>query len=271
VFGQLAITHHTEFWLSDGARGGAVDGLEPVYAPQVQRCDGSEAADALCVADMSYVAWPAAVDHDLVLGVDIRGQAGVADPRQVIRDPVTDQLRVPIAMWPAGIVVVPAGSTVRGVRVLSVHGEQIAVINFADSSGRSTGAQRCHVDLASGIATSCDGFEADLGDAVAGTWTCVDAAVAHVAPASRFSPPGTGEADLIVLCQGPDRDAVFRIAADGLSTLIDIKHGDQLQVGDVNGDAVDDITIVDRGSAVSFLAVFVQCNSRDVASCAGGL
>jgi hypothetical protein len=107
---------------------------------------------------------------------------------------------------------------------------------------------------------------------------CVDAAPATVAPRARGvfdHPPTESSRNLIVLCHaGPNGilSQLFRVYHDGAGY-----HGDKvferpgpierIEIGDVNGDGIDDVLALEVASPFPNLLVITQCTSKDAAGC----
>ena len=82
--------------------------------------------------------------------------------------------------------------------------------------------------------------------------------------------------DLLVLCYAApasaDRAMLYRVWRDDASTLqaalVSELRGAQayrVRVGDVTGDKLDDLVVLGRGGASSFLHVMRQCAASDLA------
>ena len=255
----------TNLWLSQGATGGTLQMSQtPSTASTTLRdCKGVQVpVGAFCVNDSQLLAWPER-DRDLVVGVDANGQLIAFDPRDL-----TPGVEAPVASFRDRFVT-PPNSLVRGLSAITIEdGTNRLLANFGPVANagdpRLAGAVNlCTFDVVAG--PECVDVSAAVST-VAGEVTCVDAGFAHVAPARRFEPPDP-EADLVVLCHAGLGETLYRVSIDGarVSVLAEIGTGDALQVGDVTGDGVPDLVIVDRKAAVPVVRVFRQCTSRDLA------
>ncbi len=101
--------------------------------------------------------------------------------------------------------------------------------------------------------------------------------------ARRFFPPTSDTDDLLVLCRLVDflptspgeppfaiytREEVFRVSFDltriePLNVFTGAFVTDQIQVGDISGDGIDDIVLLERALPSPIFWVVRQCTSRE--------
>nr|MBA3540749.1 VCBS repeat-containing protein [Deltaproteobacteria bacterium] len=165
--------------------------------------DSAPMAD-LCFPATQYVVWPL-VDHDVVVAVDRQAapNAGVITPMTAS----TTIVDVVTAM-------VPAEAFVRSLHVVDLDGDGTSELlaTFGPSAERgATSAglvELCAVDGA-GIPTSCE----NVGAAIPGAPTCVDAAPGRFEPAGPTSPVSGNS--IVVLCYQSREDAdLYRVTKD---------------------------------------------------------
>lgn len=261
------IKEASNLWLSLGAMGGDLQsGQMPSDASSVfGSCKSAQVPSAgkFCIEGAHFVAWPVSATADLVLGINSKRDVASFDPLTFVPGASAVIDRFPDRM------IATANSTVRGVQAIALEdGTARLLVSFgADQDAlepRKVGSVNvCTFDPAAG--PTCTDVSVAISELEGDTVTCVDAGYTRVAAASRFSPPDSPNADLVVLCRrGTVGDALFRVSVDQtrVSRLFELK-GDAMQVGDVTGDGIDDIVVVDRNFAVPLMRIFRQCNSRD--------
>jgi hypothetical protein len=219
----------------------------------------------LCLDLARYVAFPAGTTHDVVIGIDRANEAVMVDPWA---SPMTS---TPLATLTA---IVPPKTAVQSVQIGDIDGDGSPelIAAFAPTADDSKGAIIV-CTMANGIATTCEDYVSAILDAAAasgaGVKSCFDAAPARI---SYRDPtvPADASMDLAVACRG-DGTSIFRVhrGADGVvvdrlaSTGATISA---LRAGDVTGDDVDDLLLLE-GDTVTSLLVYPQCTSREAASC----
>ena len=100
---------------------------------------------------------------------------------------------------------------------------------------------------------------------------CSDLTSGRATEVSRFGGAPSPLRDLIAAGQTPGGRFVYRLSRfDGLTQITELfalGAGDEIEVGDVNGDAIDDIVVLERGATESTLHVYTQCTSRNASDC----
>lgn len=245
-----------------------VDGLDATATPGVEIngiVDCSlDKTGKLCLDRARYVAFPTAPNHDVVIGVDRSNAAVVVDPWAV---PVTVS---PLDKLTA---LAPAKTTAQSLYASDFDGDGALelVAAFAPTTSDSTGGVVV-CTMSGTTASACqDVVPAIIAEAAKGgpaVTACFDAAPARI---SYRDPTSDADAstDLAVACRG-DGTSIFRVRhGDPLvverlvSTGADISA---LRAGDVTGDQVDDLLLLE-GTSVTSLLVYPQCTSREAASC----
>jgi hypothetical protein len=264
---DVLASNMTKLWLSQGPTGGVTMNQQALSAPGLVRCTGVPSG-VFCIDGARYVTVPAeAVDR--VLGVDVFGR-GITFAPIVTGSPAAIDVRP----WNASVVGLPAGATPRAFEVIRPDASMpLLVIGYTAASG--PGLVLCAVDD-TGQPSGC----ADLGAAIAAqhadpTLVCLDATTARVAAVARFG-TSSPTSDVVALCRGSGGAALFDISIDALgltgvsaTELRPVEPADQLYAGDINGDAVDDLITIDRGTAIPTIRIYTQCTSRNIAGCVG--
>lgn len=221
----------------------------------------------LCLDLARYIAFPTASQHDVVIGVDRSNAAIVIDPWAASGVATTlDKLTA----------VVPEHTVIHSLHAADLDGDGAAelIAAFEPTKADSPGAVIACA-MQDGIAQSC----ADLVPAIVAAaettgspvTQCLDAAPARLSYRDPTMTPNRS-VDLAVLCRGADT-SVFRVRRDAAGHSVDrmITTGaalTTLRAGDVTGDRVDDLVLLE-GDSVTSLVVYPQCTSRDAASCRG--
>lgn len=233
-------------WVNDGALQGEVGQIQP-FVP--------DPAFAYQVPGQ-YVALPRpAPQVDLVIGVNQYGAGITFDPAQGDGAP---------ALWNVldGVLKLPALKRVERIEVTEggvLVTKLLVVLGATPDSGREASVHVC--DLGSPLVPVC--HPVPFGDA------CTDGAVVR-----RAIPGAPPESRLVALCRQGRAGSLLEVdtsvvpfAVTPLS-VADNPAGLQLRAGDVTGDALDDLLVLDREDGLARIRVYPQCNTRD-AACAG--
>lgn len=276
ILGLASSTGGSNLYLTPAAPGGELsNGARCGIAPSLVRCasrvDNAEAD--LCTNFASYLTWPMSGTHDKVIGIDGVGNALTFDPVQA------GDCSAPVLMattsWSAKLELpAPLSSEPRRVRSIAPVGTDSSelAISFApgrDGDPRDAATRVC--SMVSGVAESCDDPAALISMSIGTMVTCSDLASGRATQVSRFGAPPPPVADLFAVCGPPGSRFVYRVSrfADRMQIdeLFSIGQGDEIEVGDVNGDSVDDIVVLERGATESTLHVYRQCTSRNAFDC----
>jgi len=217
--------------------------------------------DRFCLEHARFVAVPRS-PLDIVIGIEAS-----STPKTLLIDP--SMLRPtsdPLASMVNNLGNVPAlegaQSSIRSLRAADVDGDGIVDVLAAFGDG-----VRICLSLSSCVPMSQ--LVPELG-------TCQDVAPARVQARGHFDPPLPADqpTPFVLLCTVGDTRSVYRVVHDSEGF-----HGDKLfdvhpsaerfQIGDVSGDGIDDILVLDREGLFPQIRAYVQCSSRDVA-CRGG-
>ena len=252
-------------WLSVAAMGGELQSNQlPNVSSDMSECLPID-NDTFCVNGAHYVAWPVSETTDLVLGIDRKREIIAFEPATFV--PGADAAVSRFANRMVG----PTDTVVRNAQVIRLEDGSPRLLiglgpNQDAANPRLTGAVNlCTFDRTTG--PRCEDVGAVVSAFESTDVTCMDAGYTRVAAASRFAPPDSTAADLVVLCRREGGgDTLYRVAADlsRVEPMFDLGGADAIQVGDVSGDGIDDLIVVDRSFAVPVMRVYRQCNSRDV-------
>ncbi len=288
-------------WPMSGNKYGQLESvLSASYDTKIVDCTRGTSTGSFCGNSAHYIAWPirdSGIDRDVVIGIDDGGElpmgpsvpvdATKAARRIVVIDPTKFGVVQPFTGQhypeanPLTSAPDPVGEDFRVqslVRVdLDGNGNPLLAASFRGGAlGEPvTGEVRlCEVDD-SGMLETCPNITKVIGELDG--WTCVDAAVAQLAPRGRDLPVPTGT-DLAVLCHrmtemGIPATVVFRVFYDAttqkrVATPVLVTFDSlatRILVGDVTGDQLDDLAILASDLGSSVLAVFPQCEQSDLA------
>jgi hypothetical protein len=233
--------------------------LQPATVPQIGSCvppfvamfctDGSDRS--------RLVTWPG-TDSDQIVGIDpTNAQAIVMDPA-----PLDFSGASSLTLQPAPIAGLPAMSTLRAVFVADVDGDGVNELVIAFEASNGPGVLACTVTST----VSCRDLIAQVPSLA--SHACSDAVPGRIAKLGQ-APTQTPakSADLIVQC-GLD---VFRLFHDDrgyeATPLVTLPSTDTIAgiaVGDVTGDAVDDLLVhVIDSAGMDRLRVYPQLTSRE--------
>ncbi len=237
------------------------------------RLDQGDSADTdLCTNLASYVAWPKTATLDVVIGIDGFGNAATLDPA------LTGQCRpmpnVASANWSSelGLARRNAARRVRSIERVGFDSSELA-ISFAPGrfgSPVDAAIRICTIENGSGV--SCKDPAELVAAHVGIPVVCGDLASGRATAVSRFGNAPPPIDDLFAVCEQPGGRSVYRLSrlsdqATDVAMLFSIGQGEEIEVGDVNGDAIDDIVVLERGATESILHVYTQCTSRNTADC----
>lgn len=226
-------------------------------------CPSSNSAD-VCLADASFMTWPASAGSDVVLAVDGERHAAVFDPASssaIIATPAT-------ALASA----IPVGAQVAALASGDVDGDGALdlVAAFAMPRGSNGSGAVLVCGVQAGVPQSCTDLVPVIAAAAPETTACVDAAPGLIGYRDPTVAP-VSAVDVIVLCHD-DGSSIYRVHHDS-----DGYHADRLahsaslltaiEVGDVTGDGVADVVALEGETGSQTLVVLRQCTSRDLQTC----
>lgn len=251
-------------WLST-----ATDGAFPIVngAAVVDTTCTTGSTSPFCSDGIHFLTWTIDAAHDRLIAVDDQNRhAYTFDPSAPAQATSDDTL----------FSLVPAGLVVHSLHRIDLDGD--GAPELVASFGGDPKLRRpsldgivlaCHVDAAGVlVAGSCVDLSAAIDD-TEGAAKCIDAAVGHVSEfqiATDRDPPPVG---LLVLCHRllANTSEVFSIAGGHATRLLRVNSDsvERILLGDVTGDAVDDLIAVDvaPGALVPTLTIYDQCTSRD--------
>lgn len=260
-------TKPSKVWQVEGGGGASAVGATPLTSIPIGSQMGC--SEPLCTGQLTFQTWRLG-DRDVVITFDGTHLATI------------DPLAQTVTSAPPGVL--PAGMGVHSKYVVDADGNgQLDLVVAVGVLGSPTHAGQvliCQVDGA-GVVTSCEDLTT-LTPELTGL-NCVDIAPGVTTAAGRNDPPVQGSgADLVVICHTPSAAIV---PADG--TIWRVRHGADgyhatalvtnvpdvqfIRVGDMTGDAVDDILGVGIDGGVPVLHVFPQCEARDIKCQKGAL
>ncbi|HEU0033990.1 MAG TPA: VCBS repeat-containing protein [Kofleriaceae bacterium] len=253
-------------WLSSGANTGELQAEQPPSTATVlQACGGvTPASDPFCIEDAHYVAWPIGDTFDYAIGVSREQHVIGFDPSALVPD-----AEAAVAQW-RGALGGPANAEPVAVRAVRLEdGSRRLIVSFGPAAlapSDVAAVSACTFDPATGpVCTELSGLISERSGV---PWTCVDAGVGRVAAARRFEPPDRDGDDYVVLCRGPAGDGeLFRVSIDftTVAPLAFVAPANVIELGDVTGDGIVDVILLDTSAAIPQLRILRQCNSRDIA------
>jgi hypothetical protein len=246
-------------WRIPGTPAG-LDGTPSAGAQLDGVVDCSQMAGAsLCIDAARYLAFPTGSGRDVVIGVDRARHAVKIDPWSAT-DPVG------AVALDALVAKIPDRTTARSLHAADVDGDGAIDLVAAFAPTAPDAASAVIVcTMADGVPERCD----DLVPAItaAAEAVSIDIAQCYDATPARVSNL-SGGSDIVVACRGSgsylfrvrrtaDGDVVDRLAALASDVA-------SLRAGDVTGDGVDDLVMIE-GDTVRSLLVYRQCTNRDIA------
>ncbi|MBL9016163.1 MAG: VCBS repeat-containing protein [Myxococcales bacterium] len=264
----------------------AMTGGRCAVAPGLMECDGvanvpgdvgGGTSAQLCLSNSSYTAWSVG-GHDVVIGVDGRGHAVTIDSAKLgacSENTFPPALTLPT--WGDKLVLAPTAKP-RRVRSLDVFASDVPELGITFEPGTGQPASLAAVrtcELPGGVATTKCSDPATVIAEQEGAVVCTDLASGNVFPRSRFDPTTPPiKRDLLAVCgASSDQRAVFRISRfsdrSTATKLFDVATASDVEVGDISGDGIDDIVVIDHGAggAGANVTVYVQCTSRNPGDC----
>ena len=266
LFAISKIGSAVKAWLSK-----ATDGAFPVVSGgaviDATCTNGSESP--VCSDSVHFLTWTIDATHDKLIAVDDQNRrAYTFDPAAPAQATSDDTL----------FALVPTGLVVHSLQRIDLDGDgapELIASFGSDPKLRRPSVEgvvlACHVDAAGAVVA---GTCVDLGAAIddtEGAAVCVDAAVGHVASFQVATDTVAPSAGLLILCHRllANNSDVFRVDHGGtrLTRLLRISSEsvERIFLGDLTGDAVDDLIAVDvaPSTLVPTLTIYSQCTSRD--------
>jgi hypothetical protein len=257
-------------WRVPGTPAG-LDGTPTAGAELTGAADCAAGSGSLCVDAARYLAFPTAEHHDVVIAVDRARHALKIDPWTTGTSMTGTALDVLAAA-------IPDHTTVRSLHAADIDGdgarELIAAFAPSTASDAASAVIVCAMD--GGVPRDCK----DLVPAIRSAATdagitieqCYDAAPARMSYQDAAATPRAG-VDVVVACRG-NGTTLFRVhrdsAGDSVSRLAALGGiVSALRAGDVTGDGVDDLVMIE-GDAVRSLLVYRQCTNRDTSCVEAG-
>lgn len=277
----LATTNNnlaSTLYVTPAAPGGELSGTASCGdVATLQRCavvssnQGTAAGLDLCTNLASYISWAVSATHDVVIGIDGYGNAATFDPVQT-----GDCMTIPDMTannWSTKLALARRDEArkVRSVEPVGPDSSELAISFAPGHAGLPTDAAIRVCTIENGAAASCEDPASMISGQLGVPVVCSDLASGRATEVSRFGGAPSPLRDLIAACQTPGGRFVYRLSRfDGLTQITELfalGAGDEIEVGDVNGDAIDDIVVLERGATESTLHVYTQCTSRNASDC----
>jgi hypothetical protein len=262
-------------YVSEGAGGGALippsrpDTMfmsAPIWHAFADMTDDCNPGDArFCLHGARFVALPWGAGADRLVGVDRNGAAIVIDPTpgNLRTHDAANETQPNTTTEAPGLAAASTDPSITRLRVANVNADPAPDL-LAAYAGPLGGDTRLCLDRELSSCTS-----ASTLDGLAGA-TCRDVAVARVVKHTRTPSTLTpGATPIVLLCGDINRRDVYRVVHDAGGFKADLLIAnvgasiDKLEVGDVNGDAVDDLLLLDRAAGFPQLRVYLQCTTRE--------
>ncbi len=244
----------------------------------INACGGGFNAE-FCIQTAKLVAWPITEDHDIIIGIDSRRAADdtVLAPHVLRFDPAQPWSDSPS---PVSASPFPPKGHIKELFVFDVDADGMPelIAPFRATPNRTDGHTKiCPMQRDGSFAGPCiDVAEDILHDSAL---ECVDAWPGRVVPVCEV--PDQAQ-QLVVLCRELIEDTELQVSR-WQSYAIQIHAGftgskdsallsvasklEELQLGDVTGDSVDDIVTLDISTGTPALQVFPQLDTRDFDAC----
>lgn len=244
---ECAALPQLRLWVNDGALDGDVGQTAPIETESKD--------DFMYSIPGQYVAYPRGDSQlDLVIGANVFG-------RGITFDPATTAISEP---WDSGVDSEGKAATLRRAELVHVtEGDALVtklLLVFAGSPDNSLKPSVRVCTLDDPFHPVCAPVEPPELSGV-----CGDAAVLK-----RGVPGGRQVSRLIALCRDDRQGLLVEVDSSvtpfALTSLIvpgDDVGGNQLRTGDVTGDSLDDVLVLDRQQGLARIRVYPQCNTRD--------
>ena len=253
----------------------------PINYAKLATCGGGAKQGLLCGDHAHYLAWPLS-GGDAIIGVEDSFQRAATFDYTHLTDGINqgDPKQGTLVADPGVEAMAPAGMAVHSLQQIDVDHDDTPelVVSYGfplDQRAESLVGMvlSCHVDASGVIAEPCQDLSTVVADGD-GAANCVDAASGLVERYQRGDGKPFPKPELVMVCHRPmvKRTDIVRIVHDAsglhavpLLRLSDVAHPavERIFLGDVTGDGIADLLVLDVGHSVPILLVYTQCNSRD--------
>lgn len=233
---------------------------------------GTGVSSMLCTNDAVYAVAPHG-DLDLVLAVDGRGNGVTLDPTINTVCGPDAFAEVVYQSWGNALGLEPNAPLrrARTLDLISTDPPELAVTlqPFLREDAVAPVVRTCLLDDQD-LPQACEDPAVLVSAAVGSEVSCGDLAAGRAFPVTRNGAAPPARKDLFVMCASASVPrTLYRISrlADGptVTALFPVPGASEIKVGDVNGDAIDDVITVQRGTGSTTLQVYLQCTSRNTA------
>lgn len=220
--------------------------------------------DGLCLDQALYQPFPIDDDHDVVIAIDHGLTA-------LLVDPWTTSTPVTPTQLPALTSKIPSDVAPRALYPTDLDGDGVRelVAAFSPTSADSSGSLLVCSTSAGSAATCNDLVPAIVAASGGSVRQCFDAAPAKISTRGPTSSDPLGF-DLVAACRGTEGTGLYRVHRDATGADIVDRLAlsgapiVQVRAGDVTGDGIDDLVLVEGEPGAQSLLVYPQCGSRDV-------